>query len=46
MEKNHDEDSLVALDKPKTTVTLQESDPNMTNEIFIDNNEMFIVIDK
>ena len=46
MEKNYDEDSLVAINKPKISIALQESDLNLTNEILLDNNEMFIVIDK
>ena len=45
MEKIYDEDSLVAINKPKTSIALQESDLHLTNEILIDN-EMFIVIDK
>ena len=45
MEKIYDEDSVVAINKPKTSITVQENDLNLTNEIFIDN-EMFIVIDK
>ena len=45
MEKNYDEDSLVAINKHKTSIALQESDLSLTNEILIDN-EMFIVIDK
>ena len=44
MEKIYD-DSLVAINKPKTSVALQESDLNLTNEILTDN-EMFIAIDK
>ena len=46
MEKIYDEDSLVAINKPKISIALQESDLNLTNEILVDNNEMFIVIDK
>ena len=46
MEKNFDEDSLVAINKPKISIALHESDLNVTNEFLIDNNEMFIVIDK
>ena len=46
MEKNYDEDSLVAINKPKISIALHESDLNLTNEFLIDNNEMFIVIDK
>ena len=46
MEKIYDEDSLVAINKPEMSIALQESDLNLTNEILVDNNEMFIVIDK
>ena len=46
MEKIYDEDSLVAINKPKTSFSLEESDLNLTYEILIDNNEMFIVTDK
>ena len=46
MEKIYDDNSLAAINKPKTNTALQESRPNLTNEILIDNNEMFIVIDK
>ena len=46
MGKIYDEDSLVAINKPKISIALQESDLNLTNEILVDNNEMFIVIDK
>ena len=46
MEKIYDEDSLVAINKPKTSFSLEESDLNLTNQILIDNNEMFIVTDK
>ena len=53
MKKVYDEDSLVAINKTKTIIALQESDLNalqesdlnLTNEILIDNNEMSIVID-
>ena len=46
MEKIYDEDSLVAINKHEMSIALQESDLNLTNEILVDNNEMFIVIDK
>ena len=46
MEKIYDEDSLVAINKPEMSIALQESDLNLTNEILVDNNEMFIFIDK
>ena len=46
MKKIYDKDSLVAVNKPKIYIALQESDPKLTNEILLDNNEMFIVIDK
>ena len=46
MEKIYDKDSLVAVNKPKIYIALQESDPKLTNEILLDNNEMFIIIDK
>ena len=46
MEKIYDEDSLVAINKPKTSFSLEESHLNLTNKILIDTNEMFIVIDK
>ena len=46
MEKNYDEDSLVAINKPKISIALQESDLILANEVFIDNNEMFIVFGK
>ena len=45
MEKNY-EDSLVAINKPKISIALHENDLNLANEFLIDNNEMFIVIDK
>ena len=45
MEKSYDEDSLVAINKPTTSIALQESDLNLINEILIDN-AMYIVIDK
>ena len=35
----------MAISKPKTSIALQESDLNLTNEILIDS-EMFIAIDK
>ena len=44
--KKFDDDSLLAIHKPKISIALQESDLNLTTEIAIDNNEMFIVIDK
>ena len=43
MEKIYDEDSLVAINKHEMSIALQESDLNLTNEIIVDNNEMFIV---
>ena len=46
MEKIYDEDSLVTINKPKISIALQESDLNLINEILVENNEMFIVIDK
>ena len=46
IKKIYDEDSLVAINKPKISIALQESDLNLANEILVDNNEMFIVIDK
>ena len=32
MEKIYDEDSVVAINKPKTSITVQENDLNLTNE--------------
>ena len=46
METNYDEDSLVAINKPKISFALQESDLILANKVFIDNNEMFIVFGK
>ena len=46
METNYDEDSLVAINKPKLSFALQESDLILANKVFIDNNEMFIVFGK
>ena len=46
MEKIYDEDSLVAINKLKISIALQESHLNLTNEILADNNEMLIDIDK
>ena len=46
MEKIYDEDSLVAINKPKTSFSLEESELNLTNEILTDNNELIIVTDK
>ena len=47
MEKIYVENSLVAINKLKISIALKESDLNLTNEILVDNNEMyFIVIDK
>ena len=46
MEKIYDEDSLIAINKPKTSFYLEESHLNLTNKTLIDNNEIFIVIDK
>ena len=43
MEKIYDEDSLVAINKHEMSIALQESDLYLTNEIIVDNNEMFIV---
>ena len=44
MEKIYDEDSLVAINKPKISIALQESDLNLTNEILVDNNEMLLIL--
>ena len=38
MEKIYDEDSSVAINKPKKSIALQESDLNLTNKILIDKN--------
>ena len=38
MEKIYDEDSSVAVNKPKKSIVLQESDLNLTNKILIDKN--------
>ena len=46
MEKNYDEDLLVAINKPKISIALQKSDLILDNEVFVDNNEMFIVFGK
>ena len=47
MEKIYVENSLVAINKLKISIALKESDLNLTNEILVDNNEMYlIVIDK
>ena len=46
MEKIYDEHSLVVINKPKISIDLQKSDLNLSNEILIDNNEVFIVVGK
>ena len=47
MEKIYVENSLVAINKLKISIALKESDLNLTNEILVDNNEMYLtVIDK
>ena len=47
MEKIYVENSLVVINKLKISIALKESDLNLTNEILVDNNEMYlIVIDK
>ena len=44
MEKIYVENSLVAINKPKISIALKESDLNLTNEILVDSNEMYLIV--
>ena len=44
MEKIYVENSSVAINKPKISIALKESDLNLTNEILVDSNEMYLIV--